>query len=102
MRKLDLSAELAHDAWMSDEWRELAVFMDRASAEVLAGFLRSESIDARVVSDEPVPGLIHSISVSVPVGQWMRARELYADAPLSDEEWASYMDRSGKQEEGNE
>lgn len=87
---------------MSDEWRELAVFMDRASAEVLAGLLRSESIESRVVADEPVPGLIRSITVSVPVGQWRRARELYADAPLSDEEWASYMDPSGKHEEENE
>jgi hypothetical protein len=69
---------------------------------VLAGLLRSESIDTRVVSDEPVPGLIRSITVSVPVGQWVRARELYADAPLSDEEWASYMDRSDKHEEKNE
>lgn len=101
-RKLDLDVEVAHDASMTDEWRELAVFMDRASAEVLAGLLRSESIDARVVADEPVPGLIRSITVSVPVAQFGRARELYADAPLSEEEWTSYMDRGGKHEEGNE
>jgi hypothetical protein len=87
---------------MSDDWRELAVFMDRASAEVLAGLLRSESIDTQVVADEPVPGLIRSIIVSVPAAHLSRARALYADASLSEEEWASYMDRGDKQEEEKE
>lgn len=93
---------------MSNEWRELAVFTDRASAEVLAGLLRSEAIDVRIVADEPVPGLIRSIAVSVPFGQWMRARQLYSHAPLSEEEWAThYMDAPGaahdrQEEEGTD
>ncbi len=87
---------------MSEEWRELAVFADRASAEVLVGLLRSEAIDSRIVSDEPVPGLIQSIAVSVPLHQWMKARELWARAQLSDEEWAHYLDRQTDGEPGQE
>lgn len=75
----------------SDNWRELAVFADRASAEVLAGLLRSGSIDVRVVADEPVPGLLRSCTVFVSARQWMRARDMYSQAQLSEEEWARYM-----------
>jgi hypothetical protein len=77
---------------MSDEWRELAVFADLASAEVLAGLLRSESIDARVVTDEPVPGLIRSCSVRVPSASFAKAREICSRAQLSEEEWSSFME----------
>lgn len=105
--QLDLAAGVAHDARMSTEWRELAVFADRASAEVLVGLLRSESIDSRIVADEPVPGLIRSIAVSVPVHQWTQAREIRARAQMSDEEWAHYLDRQvdgevGQEEENDE
>lgn len=78
---------------MANDWRELAVFADGASAEVLAGLLRSEGVDARVVLDEPVPGLLKSCTVSVPAAQWSRAREIYSQAQLSEEEWARYMER---------
>lgn len=95
---LDLAPALAHDASMSEDWRELAVFTDRASAEVLVGLLRSESIRSQVAADEPVPGLIRSISVSVPVSDWMRAREVCRQAQMSEEEWTHYIDKEGSAE----
>jgi hypothetical protein len=87
---------------MSNEWRELAVFADLASAQVLAGLLRSESIDARVVTDEPVPGLVRSCSVRVPPELFAKAREICSRAQLSDEEWSRYMDGSGESGEAHE
>jgi hypothetical protein len=87
---------------MSDEWQELAVFADLASAEVLAGLLRSESIDTRVVTDEPLPGLIRSCSVRVPPASFAKAREICSRAQLSEEEWSNYMDGSDESGEKQE
>lgn len=75
---------------MSDEWIELASFADQASALAVVGLLRQEAIPARVESDEPVPGLLRHCSVWVPRHALARARAVYSQAPLSEEEWLEY------------
>nr|MBO2490166.1 hypothetical protein [Gammaproteobacteria bacterium] len=93
---LDVRSFGADDEAMTHTWRELAVFADRASAEVLAGLLRSEGVDVRVVLDEPVPGLVKSCTVLVLATQWAHAQRICSQAPLTEEEWARYIGQSGK------
>ncbi len=71
---------------MSDEWQQFAVYSDSASAEVVAGLLRSESVPVQLVFDQPVPGLLREIRLMVPFGMLHRARRVVAEAQLSDEE----------------
>jgi hypothetical protein len=77
---------------MGDQWAVLAVYPDPASAETFAGLLRSEAIPVRIAADEPVPGLMKAFSVQVPETMLGRARAICSQAPLSDEEWAQYVD----------
>jgi hypothetical protein len=86
---------------MSQAWRPLAVFAERASAEVLARLLRSEAIDVEVRADEPVPGLVRSCIVLVATQDWSRAQRLYRDAGLSDEERVRDLDRVRAQRNKN-
>ena len=77
---------------MDESWRELLLYPDRVSAEAVAGLLRSEGIEVRVIMDEPVPGLIRSCALQVPESLLPRAREICGQAPLTEEEWSAYMD----------
>lgn len=73
-----------------ESWREFATYGDPASAEVIAGLLRSEDVPARIVSDEPLPGLIRGFSVLVPPDMLHRAQWVLSQAELSDAELAYY------------
>ncbi len=73
-----------------ETWSEFATYADGASAEVVAGLLRSEAIPARVASDEPMPGLIRGFSVMVPPDMVRRAQWILSQAELSDEELAFF------------
>jgi hypothetical protein len=70
------------------------MYPDRASAEVVAGLLRSESIPVRVVADEPVPGLVRSCTLWVPASALTRAREICREPPLTEEEWSKYLEEN--------
>lgn len=74
---------------MNESWLELAVYPDAASAEAVAGLLRSESIPVRIAADEPIPGLMHGSRVMVPSHLLQRAQSVMAQAQLSDEELAA-------------
>jgi hypothetical protein len=76
---------------MMDEWRLLAEYPDPLSAEAAAGLLRSEFVPVRVVSDEPVPGLMNGCSLMVPKAMLARAQAIFSLAPMSDEEWSQYV-----------
>ena len=71
------------------EWQEFANYPDAASAEIMAGLLRSETIPVNVVADEPVPGLAHGFRVMVPSAMLHRARWIVSQRQLSEEELAS-------------
>lgn len=73
-----------------ETWREFATYPDAASAEVVAGLLRSEGVPARVASDEPMPGLTRGSSVMVPPDMVRRAQWILSQAELSDEELAFF------------
>ena len=75
---------------MNEAWREFAVYSDAASAEVVAGLLRLESVPVNVVSDEPMPGLIKGFCLMVPPDMLHRARWVVSQAELSDEELAYF------------
>jgi hypothetical protein len=71
---------------MNADWEQLDVFNVAATAEVVAGLLRSESIPVRIDAREPVPGLAESYSVLVPVSMSKEARNILAHAAISDAE----------------
>jgi hypothetical protein len=73
---------------MNQDLRELAVYADAASAEVVAGLLRSEGIPVQVLGNEPVPGLSIAYRLMVPVDMLHRARLVLSQPPLSEEELA--------------
>ena len=73
---------------MNKGWCEFAAYSDAASAEVVAGMLRSESVPVHVASDEPMPGLVRGFRVLVPSAMLHRAKWIAAQAELSEEELA--------------
>ena len=75
---------------MSEGWQEFAAYSDAASAQVVAGLLRSEGVPVNVVSDEPVPGLVRGIRLMVPAELLHRARWVVANACFTDEELAFF------------
>lgn len=75
---------------MNDQWSELDIYPDAASATVVAGLLHSESIPVRIRTDEPVPGLMKGCAVLVPTPMLSRARTVCSQAQMSDEEWSQY------------
>lgn len=92
---------VASDDWgMDEEWCELAVYPDRASAEIVAGLLRTEAIPVRIEVDEPVPGLVKACSVWVPAARMEHARALCAQTPLSEEEWTRAIEERGTDDDG--
>ncbi len=84
---------------MDEQWRVLGVYPDPASAEAVAGLLRSESVVVRIKADEPVPGLMKGFSVMVHAAMFPRAQAICAQAQMSDEEWAQYLDAEGAADE---
>lgn len=73
---------------MNEPWQEFAAYSDAASAQVVAGLLRSEGVPVNVASDEPVPGLVRGFRLMVPAQLLHRARWVVANAAFTDEELA--------------
>jgi len=75
---------------MNADWEKLEVYFDAASAEVVAGFLQSESIPTRIVRREPVPGLAEGYTLWVSASLLQKARDVLSQAPLTDAELAEF------------
>ena len=75
---------------MSELWQQFAAYSDAASAEVVAGLLRSEGVPVNVASDQPMPGLIQGFRLMVPAEMLHRARWVVANADFTDEELAFF------------
>ena len=73
---------------MTEPWHEFAAYSDAASAEIVAGLLRSEGVPVEVVSDEPMPGLVQGFRLRVPVEMLHRARWVVSNADFTEEELA--------------
>jgi len=56
----------AHTSLDTQPWHPVASQSDEVSAEFTAEFLRRNGIPARVAVNSPLPGLIESVSVTVP------------------------------------
>jgi hypothetical protein len=69
-----------------ETWSEFATYGEAASAEVIAGLLRSEKVPARIVSDAPMAGLVGGFCVMVPVAMLRRAEWVLSQAQLTDAE----------------
>jgi hypothetical protein len=67
---------------------------DHIAAEVLAGFLRSESVPVVVRNLGPIPGLEPGAEVLVPASWLPRAQRLLAQQEPSDEELAELAART--------
>jgi hypothetical protein len=63
---------------MADDWQVFAYYNDQASAEAIAGLLRSEKVTAVVSGDQPIPGLAAGFRVLVPNRLMHRARWVLA------------------------
>ena len=74
---------------LTEPWQQFAAYPDAASAEVVAGLLRSEGVPVNVASDEPMPGLIQGFRLMVPAEMLHRARWVVSNADFSEEELAS-------------
>jgi hypothetical protein len=70
------------------EWETIAEPNNELAAQILLGLLQSETLPARVKSNVPVPGLGVSFKVQVAVRHAQRAREVLAQAAVSDDELA--------------
>lgn len=75
---------------MNDFRKEFAVYADSASAQVAATLLTTEGVPTKIVSDEPVPGVINSVRVMVPLDMVHRARWIVSNASFTDEELAYF------------
>ena len=75
---------------MKEGWKEFAAYSDAASAEILAGLLRSEGVPVEIAGDEPIPGLAGGFRVLVPDDWMYRARSVVSNAAFTDEELASF------------
>ena len=71
---------------MSEGWLEFASYADLASAEAVAGLLRSEAVPVQVSSDEPIPGLVKNVRLMVPSELLHRAKWIVSQTQLSDAE----------------
>lgn len=75
---------------MTDSWKEFAVYADSVSAQVAATLLTTEGVPTKIVSDEPVPGVINSVRIMVPLDMVHRARWIVSNASFTDEELAYF------------
>ena len=71
---------------MSNDWQEFATYNDVASAESVAGILRSEAVPVQIIRVEPIPGLVDSVRLLVPTGLAHKATWVLSQAKLSDAE----------------
>lgn len=71
---------------MTEELTQVATFEDEASAEVLAGMLRSEGVPTEVRPVSPLPGLVDAVQVYVATSLAHRARWLMNSSEVTDEE----------------
>ena len=71
---------------MADDLEQVATFEDEASAEILAGMLRSEGVPVEVRPISPMPGLIDEVQLFVPASLAHRARWLMNSSEVSDAE----------------
>jgi hypothetical protein len=86
-----------------DGWRELDWYSDIASAEAVAGLLRSENIPVHVAADEVVPGLVRDFRLLVPPALLERARSVLEQQQLTEEELAFLADTTeGEETDGDD
>jgi hypothetical protein len=71
---------------MTEGLTRVATFEDEASAEVLAGMLRSEGVPTEVRPISPLPGIIDEVQVHVATSLAHRARWLMKSSMVTDEE----------------
>ena len=71
---------------MEDYTTKVATYGDAASAEALAGMLRSEGVPADVRTVSPLPGIVDEAHVCVPKSLAHRARWLINSSVVSEEE----------------
>ena len=67
-------------------WQTVAEPATDTAARILLGLLHSESIEARLRSNVPVPGLALSFRIEVPPPQVERALAVLNSRPVSEEE----------------
>jgi len=83
---------------MRDGWKEVGSYSDAASAEAVAGLLRSENVPVHVAADEVVPGLIRDFRLLVPPALLERARSVLAQQQPSEEELALLAETTAGEE----
>ena len=71
---------------MAEDLEQVATFEDEASAEVLAGMLRSEGVPTEVRLISPLPGIVDEVQVYVPASLAHRARWFMNSSKVTDEE----------------
>ena len=71
---------------MTSEWQSFASYPDLASAEVVAGLLRSNGVPVQVAADEPVPGLVKVVQIAVPSDLLHRAKWVTSQVQSTDAE----------------
>ncbi|MDJ0908487.1 MAG: hypothetical protein QNI99_04815 [Woeseiaceae bacterium] len=76
------------DNRMSEDLTQVATLKDEASAEALAGMLRSEGVpvNVRPVVLSPLPDLVHEVQILVPDSLAHRARWFINSSKVSDAE----------------
>ncbi len=68
------------------DWSIVATFGDRISAQALVGLLDSERLPARLISNEPLPGLGSEFAVLVPQELLRQATRIRDEARVSEQE----------------
>ncbi len=71
---------------MTEDLTQVATFEDEASAEILAGMLRSEGVPTEVRLISPLPGIVDEVQVYVPTSLAHRARWFMNSSKVTDEE----------------
>lgn len=71
---------------MSDDLTLIAALEDEASAEILAGLLRSDGIPATVRPISLIPGVVKEVRVYVPTSLADQAGQVINSAKVTDEE----------------
>jgi hypothetical protein len=71
---------------MTEDLTQVATFEDEASAEIIAGMLRSEGVPTEVRTVSPLPGLIDEVQIYVATSLAHRAQQLMNSSKVTDEE----------------